>query len=353
MRKRGSSADGPNKPLAVFATVLVVAGIAAVAYVASVRPGDRSVRPVVTEDGIDRRDAPSSTEPVVAFLRNETSVTLLRKDGTTERLSAEAFGERFPDVDEPWEGSLVSNGAPVRYAAATSAASGPGALSPDGASHVRIGTAQADGASVLLLQRASESERKLVLRDAKNQALRNASVAGWFDERTIMATAVPTSSRWAYAVGVDGRARALAPLPETIVSLFGRGGAVWYVTATPGEGLESPPKAPSELRRIGSDGSDQLVAKDELHVFLMVVSGPDGRFAFTTDDGKSAAALEDGTHVSLGKRRPLVFLPDGRILLRDGFSLVLFDLRTGTTTPAGTVPEGNVEAYALPNLDMK
>jgi hypothetical protein len=125
---------------------------------------------------------------------------------------------------------------------------------------------------------------------------------------------------------------------------------LWYATAVQGEGLETPPKGPSELFRLAADGKAELVARDEKNVIISVITGPQRLLAYTLDNAQTFAmtAGQNASQVSLGKRRPLMFLPDGNLLARDGFDLVLIALPSGTPVKIGSLPEGSVSVFLMP-----
>jgi hypothetical protein len=151
-----------------------------------------------------------------------------------------------------------------------------------------------------------------------------------------------------YGVDINGAARAPVPLPDNVITFVSRNGSFWFVTAKLGEGIESPPTAPSELHRL-RNGEDAVVARDALHVFVSVIGGPVNNLAFVTDDAQAftAQAGDDGSRTALGKLRPLLFTPKGELIARDGFNLVLIDPGTGVRRTLGKLPEGAVSVFYL------
>lgn len=347
MKRRAWKADGPNKGLAVFATVLVVVGIALVAYMSSLK------RETPKEVGSGKSEvATTATDTSAILLVNENAVTVMRLDGKTERMTFDQFDKASLGSQLPYEGSNAANGAKVLFHLfrATSTQ-----YSPDDSFAASLGTPKADGAAVLKIDARSEdiSTRTIVLRQKNSRPLKEAMFHGWFDIQTTAVSAQVTSTRWIYAVDINGSLKPLTELPDNLAGITVRNGALWYTTATMGEGLESPPTGPSELHRVTVDGVDTLVVRDVRQIILTSVPGPGSRVAYTTDNGQSFALSvgNEQSRVAFGKQRPLLFLPNDRILLRDGYDLVLFDLLTGKTRKLGPLPEGAVNVFWAPSLD--
>jgi len=348
--KRGSRSTDQtvNKPLAIFATILVVAGIAGVAWVSSLRstPAVQKPGPMATSTAQEKKG--SVMEPQL-LLVNDQAVSLVGADGTMERLSFDQFSARTKGGQLPTEGSNVATGAVAQFRSGPKPTSGVQTIiSTDGTYTAHLGTAQSDGASVVVLQRGNEAEQKLVLRD-KRTTLKDATLLGWLSDRDLAIVATATSSRAVYLISSAGAPKYLTALPDGLAFLSGRAGAVWYATATPGEGIESPSKGPSEIHRIDLSGKDLVITRDELRVISMIVPDPSStqpRVAYTTDDGQSFVYdTKDGSRIVLGKRRPLLFLGTGELILRDGYDLVRIDLTTQASVKVSPLPEGSVDLF--------
>lgn len=287
--------------------------------------------------------APSST----LLLINETAATLMSFSGKTERLTYEDFQARYATATLPAEGSQAANGAIAYLHLPLTTSTGAVTVSPDRKNTAQLGTPQRDGAAVILLSRHGAAPEKIVLRLPPNKPLKDATLLGWFDAQTMIAAARDAGDRFAYAVSLDGIARPLVKLPENLIYLQGRSGILWYATAEMGEGLETPPAGPSELHRISLDGRDELVVREEKDVVLSAVSVPGSCVAYTTDANQSFCLIE-GSKIEVGKRRPLMFVGNRFLVLRDKFDLVLFDLQTSTSQKIGALPEGGVDVFVLP-----
>jgi hypothetical protein len=344
--------NGANPALVIFATVLVVGGIVATAYFSS-HPANtekskvESLKSKVGNSTFDIRNSNTST----ILLVNADAVTLLEAGKEAQRFSKQEFANKFDTSILPVEGSDAANGSKVYLTLAPGVYSSDLPTSPDHRFTARFGKPKADGAAVIEFRQAGQDAASLVLRDKAGKPLKDASLLGWLDGRSVAFTALASSTRAVYVAAYDGVQRWLAPLPDDTIYLDVRAGAIWYTTATPGEGLESQPRGPSELHRVNSSGEDLLLTKEQNQVIVNVVPWKDA-FSYITDDGQARYSSFDGAlRLSLGKRKPLLFTADGALLLRDGFDLALFDPRTAQTQKIGSVPEGSVAAFSVQHLD--
>lgn len=345
MSRRPKNWGKSNPILAIFATVLVVSGIVAAAYFSS-HPAN------------EPKNEPQSTQPETALATSTGSLLLINSDsvtviaqGKTQRYSKQDFSRKFIISALPSEGSDSANGAKA-YLNLKEGSGADAPLNQDLKTMARLGKPKTDGAPVIDLDQSGVTVSTLVLRDKAGKPLKDARLLGWLDGRTIAFTALASSTRAIYSISVDGVARLLAVLPEVTLNLDGRDGAVWYTTATQGEGLESQPRGPSELHRVSATGENRLLAAELNNVILEVLPYQDTGYAYVRDDGAAFFASNDGAlKRDLGKRKPLAFTADGSIVLREGFDLVLFDLATGSAQKIGTVPEGKVTAFYVLRLD--
>lgn len=346
MGKRLKNLSKTNVPVLLFATFLVVGGIVAAAYFSSQKPGGAIQ---VSQQGSDKGQAnQQQAASGTLWLVNSDSVTVLKFDGTSERLSWDDFTKRFPGATWPDQGSLAANGSGVPLLSPDQA-SGTRRIypSPDRRYLANLGSPKSDNAAVIEIRQGNESPQTLIIRDRKGRAFSDTQFMGWLDNRTLALTAVATSSHWVYAVDLNNSLRPLAPLPDDAIYLEARAGAVWYATAVLGEGIESPPKGPSDLHRVGVDGQDIIVAQNDTRVFQVVVPDKNGDFMYSTDDNQVfyVKAGETGSLQALGEKHPVLILRDGRLILRDGFKLVLYDPATSQSKDLGTLPEGEIKVF--------
>jgi len=347
MPKKQSLSPKTNAPLAIFATILVVAGIVASAWFSSHKTtttqNATSTTPVV--DVVPNKDL--STNDIL--LQNETSITVLHLDGKSERLSYDDFSGRYK-LGYPMHGVSVANGSPVVLSLKADALPS-GSIDPSGAYVAHLGQPKEDGASTIEISENNTVSQSIVLRDSIGHPLKDALIIGWLSPRIVVASVVSTSSRYAYGFDRDGRVTQLASLPESLAYQSIQCGQLWYATAVLGQGLESAPTGPSDLYSVDAMGDVKTIAHDDSRVFSSLVCG-DAGIAYRLDNGEASylPSEEEAKKVDLGKRTPLAILSDGRILLRDNFELILLDLATQEVTELGSVPEGEVKAFVVPKV---
>jgi len=344
---RSRNSGQSNASVAIFATILIIAGVVAVLAVsnefkkATTPPSMRNAIPSSVTGGA----GPYASGTLL--LVNDSAMTLMRLDATSERVTADQFTARFAGAHLPTEGANVANGSKVYFALA--GVTSTGSVSPDGARTVQL-SVDKNNTTALSVVRGNEKPQLIVLRDSSGHAFQNVSLLGWLTNNSIALAGAVGETSAVYAVSIDGAINVLAPMAPSALWGDARGGFAWYATAVMGEGIESSPHGPSELHRISPDGKDVLVARDELRVFQSVIAGTDGVFAATTDDGKSffQDAADVGTKVMLGALRPLLFLPGGDLVVRDGYDIALYNESTRTSRKLGTLPEGEVHVFFLP-----
>ena len=327
--------------MGIVRTVLVIGVAVGIGYL------------VTQQQGVVRRPAftPYALLPTPELLLlNDSSATLMDLAGSSTRMTRTEF-ERLSTHDSrltPIEGGQAANGSAVTY--------GKELRSPDHRLVATLGAPKGDGASVIEITSPpapspslGEGVSTLVLRIGKTP-LRDARVHGWADIGTMLVSGIVTSTRAIVAVRTDGSLRELATLPDNVLSLEARRGAIWHITASPGEGIESDPVPPSELHRVTVAYGDELVVREDSRLILNAVAGPSNDVAYLTDDGQATYLKigDDTSKTSLGKRHPILFLADGSLVLRDNFDLVRTDPKTGETDKIGTLPEGVIEVYEMP-----
>lgn len=292
----------------------------------------------------------TSTATLLVF--NEESITTLPMQGNSERLSVADFRAKFKDHSLPTEGVNVANGSPTIFHFPDQASSGTLGefVSPGGQFSAHMEAPAKDGASIIRLSRKQGEVQFLPLRSDRGQPIVDATLKGWFDEHHLAVIGRVSSTESIVSVQTSGAVVSLARLPENVLWTQMRAGSVWYVVASPGEGIESNPIGPSRLYRVGlgsiSSGDQAPVLVEDPQVIQSVVPLND-LFAITLDTGQSFIRL-DGRRIELDKRRPLLWLPDRRLIVRDGFELAVFDPATSASRKLGTVPEGSTSIFLLP-----
>ena len=331
--------------LALFATILVVAGVVAVAYVAAPQNPPKPAPALIPE-------SPTSTPAGPALLIVDSVGARIVTDGK-ERPA------KWPDdtaiLGVPLsnlEGRDVLTGEPAyllpEFVRATSSA---GLRSPDGRRSLYPAPARKDGAGSIEYRYGTES-RTYVLRLPNGKAVSNVVPIGWWDSDTMAATGYVTTSRILFAITLTGETYQVAMLPDTIDAVRADNGSVWYVEVQPGEGLESAPSPPSSLHRVSRDGKDAIVVGEPDRIILTYIDtliSPDAfRVAYQTDDSHAVAIGQNGDRIPMGLGMPLAFLDDGRLLLQRGESLIVKDPSTGKEAQVANAPGDDGAVFLLP-----
>jgi hypothetical protein len=137
------------------------------------------------------------------------------------------------------------------------------------------------------------------------------------------------------SVSRTGDIRELYQVPDTARPLLVSRGLAWFVTAQPGEGLESPLRGPSSLITVNSQGQMATAATDT-QVIVTAVPGPAGVLAYAVDTGVLMASSLAGNW--RGDGQPLVWLDQNTLLYARGTSLLSLDLGTGTSEALTSLP---------------
>ena len=137
------------------------------------------------------------------------------------------------------------------------------------------------------------------------------------------------------SVSRTGDIRELYQVPETAKPLLVDRGLAWFVTAQPGEGLESPLRGPSLLITVNSQGQTVTTATDT-QVIVAAVPGPASALAYAVDMGALTVSSTAGNW--RGDGQPLVWLDQNTLLYARGTSLFSLDLGTGTSQAVASLP---------------
>lgn len=282
------------------------------------------------------------------ILKSDIATSVQHFDGKIERFETEeSFKAAYPTSSVRLTGADAATGAPVTYSTSTGSEGPKGVASPKSRHIAFPSEGQSDGAGSAVIKSPNGSSERVVFRLANGQPLLSTLLLGWLDDETLVVLATGSSSRMVAAVPLTGSARVIKNIPDNVIYTDARGGFVWLMTGTIGEGLETPPAGPSELVRVSRDGSQTIVARDELRVIQGIIVDEANHVAYTTDDGQSFALTigDDASKSVLGDRRPLLFLPDGRLIIRDRFALAVYDLSAATASPIGLLPEGGIQVF--------
>lgn len=319
---------GIHQWIALFATIFVVGGVVAILQT---RPGAdaseegvevleevRSGRVVVFVDAgrVYLADAASGAGLRVCDASGVTRIEEVTRDGIV--MSAPTGDRVRLGFDCVVIGDVEAS--PVQIVE-------PGA---DGVPHVRFASSGADVALVA----------------SNGRPYREPQIVGWMDDTRVALVALRGDVRTALAVRTDGTVEVLATLPEVVGGFAAGGGAFWYVTASPGPGIEFGPQGPSAIHRVRAAGDDAVVAGDDVFIVDAFLVGPLGGYAYVMDGtlfvGKDGAPVPAGTGVPIG------WSDDGRALVLNAQGALSFIATDGSVTETGVIlPPGVVSAWSV------
>jgi hypothetical protein len=182
-----------------------------------------------------------------------------------------------------------------------------------------LGSPKSDGAGTLRISDGKNVE-EIVLRGKKSLAYRDAEIIGWIDDDHVALSALQGDARHIVLVEPLGRVNELVQVPEEAAAFSVGAGSVWYVTVTPGQGIESGPTGPSEVHRVSLNGEDRVAAHEEdvqaiesLTVRPNVPADP-LPFAYRVGD-RLIWSDASGTRTDLGSARALGWSADGGLIV--------------------------------------
>lgn len=182
------------------------------------------------------------------------------------------------------------------------------------------------------------------LRTKSGAAYQEVAWLGMWDAAHAALTA-QTSGHALLSVSRLGEVREVFSIPENNNALGFHGGAAWFATFQPGEGIESPPQGPSDLVRVDASGTSTSMATSP-DIITSVAVGPSGAFAYQTESGEFSA--QSGLMKRNGTGRPLLWLSGHELLFAKGTIASLLDLETGATQSAATLPLAPTAAQLEP-----
>ncbi len=352
MKSRKSSHGSGGAALPFFTTILVIGGVVGAAYLSSQHSPVTTSAPSAptSTSALDTQTAVTTsstiTGPQLALVTGD-GIQVVSLDGTVQSLTVDQFSHRVAEPLRPTIGADAANGTQKIFSLGTSSTSNY-ELAPDHRHAAHMIAPKSDGASVVDFSLHGEASQPIVLR-LGSAPIRDAAVGTWANSKTVLIAGTSNGARCVYRVGVDGTVALVATLPDSAIWLAGQGTSMWYVTAQPGEGLESDPLPPSALHRVSATADDQVYADDQ-RVVMGVVGGTGSAYAVRLSDGSTIVRGLDGSDASLdvGKRQPVLFLADGRLILRDGFQLVVSDTAMKTFSNITTLPAGQVRIFVMP-----
>jgi hypothetical protein len=316
--------------IALLATVFVVGGVVAVVL----------TRPAVEgEDGqgIVASDATLSGR-VVVYASGDALHVIDADDGVELKECAIADGARIARVNR--EGILV--GAPN---------SGWVQLGFDCMAEDEVLMAALQGPDEEEVVTLVVGEREIPLRHENGRPFREPQVIGWLDDHRVVLVAFRGDVRYVVLAEATGELHTLAALPEIAEGFTVGNGSLWYVTATPGEGIEFGPSGPSAIHRVGTDGTDVVVVREPSALIESLSVSDEGMYAYTVGGtlmlGRQKALVNAGTGMPVG------WTDDSRLLVVDAQRALTLKSLDGATEETGVVLSEDVWAAWLVSLDER
>lgn len=311
-KKQGESNNGMlKKAAALVATILVVVGVATVAYLA--QP--------------PKQDADKTGSKIPEVLSQKASSALLVVDAEGARLADLSDGS----VSQlSWPDDVARLGKPLsQISGATSRggqamwldpgfklASSTSLRAPDGRRTAWLGSDRRDGGSMVMVSMGN-STNSYTLRSRNGKRISGVQLVGWTGPQELAYVGAATDTRWIYLLDMDGTVTSLAQVPEDAWLFRVTDGSVYYATAVPGEGLESPQAAPSAIWRVGLGGKAEKIV-DEPNSVIQSFLGKRDRLVYSLQDG-TCKMSQNGMTKTLGKGLPILDLAnDGVLVSTDG-----------------------------------
>lgn len=311
--------------LALFATVFVVGGLLAVVLM---RPGDEEA----LQDPSTASDAALRGRVIV--FADHGAFHVVTPEGVELRECALDPAARLFEV--------TAQGVVIGFSSGDRVRVGFDCVASPTEAAVRMEEPDADA----VMHMVFEGGTRVALVAQNDRPFREAQVVGWMDASHVAVVAFRGDVRYALAVSVDGALQELGALPELVGDFAAGGGAFWYVTATPGLGIEFGPRGPSALHRIALDGGEAVVARHVTDVLEGLSVSVDGAYAYRV--GGTLFVGRDETSVNAGTGIPIGWSDDDRVLVVDAQQSLSFKTVDGAVIETGIVlPRGVSEAWSV------
>ncbi len=353
MKKRPTSSG--NGFLGLFTTLLVVAGVIAVAYIAAPhdvknppKSDSTSGAPAGSTEPASAKPNPSvATSSVPPFLLMNGSGMQLITPSNTKTLKGSADLHGLTEALTDLRGVDVATGQSANVQDMAGFSTTTDARSPDGKRVATIATHKSDGTSTLNVKTADDQLKSFALRLKNGTGIRDVKLLGWWDAQTIAVYGVATTSRALYRVDLLGVVQPVSQPPDFIEQLKLIDGNAWYIEVTPGAGLEQADQAPTTLHRVTSAGVDSVVADEPAAVITSFSIHSTSLLAYQTDDSVAHLISQDRAS-TIGNGTPLVFLDDTHLVLRREQNLIVHNLATSTDEPLPPTASHDI-LFALPS----
>lgn len=294
----------------MVATILVVVGVVTVAYLA------QPTKPAINVDEAAKNEQTQKAGSGLLIVDAEGARLADLADGTVSQLSwpddVSKLGRPLSQIN----GASSRSGQPLWLDPGFKLASSTSLRAPDGRRTAWLGSDKRDGGSTVMVS-MSNSSNSYTLRSRNGKRISGVQLVGWTGPQELAFVGAATDTRWIYLLDMDGTVTSLSLVPEEAWLFRVTDGSVYYATAVPGEGLESPQTAPSAIWRVGLGGKAEKVA-DEPNAVIQSFLGDRDRMIYSLQDGTFKLS-QNGLTKTLGKGVPILDLSnDGVLVASDG-----------------------------------
>ena len=287
---------------------------------------------------------------VLIMVNDEHSVSVWKEDGT-EIEAPEGFA-RLDAIAKIVHGVHFFSGVPVGVRSDYRVDNVYRVLSPDQQRELHPSLTREDGTPAVIIAKGDSSEEH-VIRFQDQRVIRDGEPIGWWDSQVFGILGRLNGERRVFAVSLSGDIRDVAVLPDTAEQVSIQNGTLWYVTLTPGPGLESSPEPPSSLHSVNQKGEDVVVFELKNDTILRFVIGSTENIAIQGESGITEYLKSvDSSVVEIGKGVPLLFVREGELLIRRDNSLILLDIEKKQETSLGTYTGFDPIVTVLPVKDI-
>lgn len=315
-KKEAKTPNGTLKKAAgIAATVIVVVGVAVVAYMA------RQPQAPMSESKTQKtaaNDVLESKIPSLLVVDPDGPRLADLSDGRIIQLSWPNDVSRLGKPLSQVQGADGRSGGPVWLDPEFKLVSSTAVRAPDGRRTAWLGSDKRDGGSGVLVQMGRETN-SYALRSRNGKKISGVQLIGWVSPQEVAFVGAATDTRWIYLLDMDGSVSQLAPLPEQAWLFRVADGLVYYATAQPGEGLEAPQTPPSAIWRVGLGGKQEKIA-DEPNAVIQAFVAAKGRVYYSLDNG-DLKFVRDGLVRNVGQGLPVLDLGTAGVLVRKDDSL--------------------------------
>ncbi len=276
-----------------------------------------------------------AAEDTWIMVNDEHTVRVWTLDG--EEVEAPLGFERLESYDRFIIGAHFTSGLPVGVRHDGRIDDVYRVLSPDQSRQLQPAEPREDGAGAIEIRNGSDIATHVIRMDS--QPVRDVTPVGWWDDGHFAVIGRIGGERHALSVSIGGDVRDVSTIPDEAEHISAQSGALFYVTLTPGPGLESPPVPPSSLSQLSSDGETRTVTTFDDDSILQYLVDGSGEYPhlLQTESGRAYAIDGEGSRSDLGDTDAiLLFLDAKRVLIRRDSNLILLDIDTGAETKLGT-----------------